>query len=78
MEKEIFIKDPDFKTNLKIFHIRSYVYILDNSLPTNFSNKTHQLDEFKIMTISADRAYGLALFELNKKYPHYVGYFNFR
>lgn len=78
MKKEIFIKDPEFKTDLKVYNIQAYVYILPNALPTEFSGKTHLLDKFRIMSISVDRAYGLALVELDKKYPHYAGYFNFQ
>lgn len=78
MEREIFIKDPDFKTDLKVYNIQAYVYILPNALPTEFSDKIHLLDKFKVMTISVDRAYGLALVELDKKYPYYQGHFNFQ
>lgn len=77
MEKEIFIKDPDFKVGLKVYQIQAYVYILPNALATEYSNKIHWLDKFKVMTISLERAYGLALVELDKKYPFYIGHFNF-
>lgn len=77
MEKEIFIKDPNFKVDLKEYQIQAYVYILPNALPTERSNKIHWLDKFKVMTISLERAYGLALVELDKKYPFYIGHFNF-
>lgn len=78
MKQEIFIKDPEYKVDLKIYYIQSFVYILPNALPTEYSDKIHLLDKFKVMTTSVDRAYHLALVQLDKKYPYYQGHFNFR
>lgn len=74
MQREIFIKDPEYKSDLKIYNLRGYVYIQQNSMPTNSSKFIHELDKIKIMTISYERASILSINYLEEKHPHYKGY----
>lgn len=78
MLQEHVIRDPEYKVGLNMYNIQAFVYILPNGLATEYSNKIHYLDKFKIMTISVNRAYELALLYLDKQYPWYKGYFYFQ
>lgn len=72
--QNMFIKDPEHKSDLKIYNLRGYVYIQQNSMPTNLSKSIHELDKIKVMTISYERAAELSIDYLEKKHPHYKGY----
>lgn len=74
MIQEIFIKDPDYKSELKYYQIQGYVYIKDNGLPTDFSKSIHELDKLKIMTVSHENAFRLSLEHLEKAYPYYKSF----
>lgn len=74
MQQEIFIKDPDHKSELQFFQLNGYVYILQNSLPTDMSKFIHDLEKLRVMTISYERAVQLSIEYLEKKHPHYKGY----
>jgi hypothetical protein len=72
--EEIFIKDPDHKSELKLFNVQGFVYLRPNGEPAKQSKKIHLLDKIKVMSISKERADDLSLEYLDKKYPNYNGF----
>lgn len=72
--EEIFIKDPDHKSELKLFNIQGFVYLRPNGDPSKQSKKIHLLDKIRVMAISKERADELSLEYLDKKYPNYKGF----